>query len=178
VTRYTSAAETPAPAPAAAPAGLLRRLLANGFVRFLCVGGVSFVVDAGTLWLLRGKGHVNLTLATAIAYVLGMVVNFVLNRIVTFASDGHVGKQGAKYLVLVGLNFVWTIGVVDGLSHVWHYYLASKTLATFSYSVVTYFAYRHWVFGQDGLVPRRGGGTDPSSRQDAAGSEQSPVTTP
>lgn len=142
----------------AVPRPLLTRLFASPrgqrFVRFSLVGSFSFVIDTGTLWLLHSKAGLPLWLATTCGYLLGLTINFCLNRGVTFeSSDGHVGRQSAKYLVMVALNYLWTLGIVSAGSLVWRQYLLSKLIATTTYSIVNFFAYQHWVFGQDTLIP-------------------------
>jgi putative flippase GtrA len=135
---------------------LARTLGAPGthrFLRFAVIGGFSFGVDIGVLWLMHSKLGVSLSLSTTCGYALGFTINFYLNRGVTFASDGHVGRQGVKYLIMVGLNYLWTLGIVWAGTLVWRDYLISKVIASATYSIVNFFGYKHWVFGQDALIP-------------------------
>lgn len=141
-----------------AAGSLLARALGSAhgqrFLRFSLIGCFSLAIDMGTLWLLHGKVGLPLWLATTCGYLLGLTINFWLNRGVTFDSgDGHVGLQGAKYLVMVVLNYCWTLAVVSTGSLVWRQYLLSKLIATTTYSIVNFFAYQHWVFGQSRLIP-------------------------
>jgi hypothetical protein len=64
-----------------------------------------------------------------------------------------MGRQGARLLVLCGLNYVTTLAIVVGLSHIWSLYLASKMVATSFNAGFNYFAYRRWVFEHVADVP-------------------------
>jgi putative flippase GtrA len=96
-----------------------------------------------------------LAAATTLAFCCAFVVNLTLNRIFTFRVSGPMGRQGARLLVLCGLNYVTTLAIVVGLSHIWGAYLASKTIATVFNAAFNFFAYRRWVFAHvaDALVP-------------------------
>jgi putative flippase GtrA len=115
-------------------------------LRYALAGGVVYAVDITSLWVLHSKANLPLALATTLAFGCAFVANLTINRSFTFASSGHVGKQAVRLLVLVGLNYVSTLAIVVGLSHVWGNYLASKTIATAANAVFNFFAYRNWVF--------------------------------
>lgn len=136
----------------------LAALARHSAVRFLLVGGVSYLFDAGSLYLLHGVARLPLGLSTTLAFGLNLAVNFGLNRVMTFhgASEGAAGRQLARYLVLVGVNFVTTFSIVTGLAALGLNYLVAKTIATVLNAVGNYFAYRHWVFrgpAQDPVEP-------------------------
>jgi putative flippase GtrA len=57
-------------------------------VRYVFVGGTAFVTDAGTLWLCHGVFGLAIWLATTIAFAAAFVVNFGLNRVLTFTDSG------------------------------------------------------------------------------------------
>jgi putative flippase GtrA len=57
-----------------------------------------------------------------------------------------VGPALAKYLLLVGLNYLTTLGMVVGLAAVGLSYAVAKTLATIVNAALNYLAYRWWVF--------------------------------
>lgn len=118
------------------------------------VGVVSLVLDVAVLWVLDTQVGVPTALAAASGFTAGGVLNFALNRRVFRAADGHVGRQGARYLTLFVINLVITTVAVpvlalavgrlvedDGAS------LLVAKLATMAVLVVsnTVF-YRHWVF--------------------------------
>jgi putative flippase GtrA len=84
-----------------------RLSLARQFLRYVLCAGLAALVNflAGSL-LVDGFGFTSawhFPLAVALAYVLGMAVNFVLNRHYTFASDRR-GIDQARTFVVVALS--------------------------------------------------------------------------
>jgi putative flippase GtrA len=128
---------------AAVPPG---RSLGAVFGRFLLVGLLSYLADAGTLWLLHGGLGVPLLGATSIAFTVGLTVNYGLNRVLTFGSGARVGYEVSRYLLLVLANYVVTVGLVGGLTAAGLPYLASKTVTTAVLAIANFVAYRQWVF--------------------------------
>ncbi|GAA2034931.1 hypothetical protein GCM10009839_39470 [Catenulispora yoronensis] len=121
-------------------------------LRFLLVGGLAFVTDAGTLWFCHGVLGLAIWLATSFAFVTSYIVNFGLNRVLTFADqgarDGAMRDQTVKFTLLVAVNFVLTEAIMNGLtSHaVGMNYMVAKVLSTGFLTFLNFFAYRHWVF--------------------------------
>jgi putative flippase GtrA len=124
-------------------------------LRFGAVGALVSAIDIAALWVLHAEAGLPLAAATTLAFCCAFVVNLTLNRIFTFRVSGPMGRQGARLLVLCGLNYVTTLAIVVGLSHIWGAYLASKTIATVFNAAFNFFAYRRWVFAHvaDALVP-------------------------
>ncbi|MEU8814530.1 GtrA family protein [Actinoplanes sp. NPDC048796] len=123
----------------------LRITRSSGF-RFLIVGGTSVVVDAGLLWVLHGLAGMWLEPATAIAFLAGFLVNFLLNRQWAFASTGRLRHQLAKYLALVAVNLLITVLLVKALTTLGVMYLIAKVLTTAALSTINYFISRKWIF--------------------------------
>lgn len=115
-------------------------------VRYGAVGALVLAVDMSALWGFRSALGLPLGLATTLAFCCAFAANLTLNRVFTFRVDGPVARQGARLLVLSGLNYVSTLVIVLGLSHVWSAYLLSKVIATAVNAVFNYLAYRRWVF--------------------------------
>jgi putative flippase GtrA len=129
---------------------------ARSLPRFLIIGVLSFIVDAGTLFLTHGVLHMWLPLATTLAYAVAFTVNFTLNRLWTFGSTAALTGQAARYIALTGLNYLITLLIVNGLAATGISYLLAKVVSTAIIAGINYFAYRHWVFRpQSG--PRRAG---------------------
>ena len=115
-------------------------------LRFATVGALVYLIDMAALWACHAAAGLPLWLATTLAFGCAFVANLSLNRVFTFRVAGPVARQGARLLVLSGLNYVSTLVIVLGLSHVWSAYLLSKTIATVINAAFNYFAYRRWVF--------------------------------
>lgn len=82
--------------------------------RYVFVGGIAFVADWGMMVFLHEAIHTNVYIATAIAFVFGLIVNFVLSKIFVFqeASErtGTAGEFIAYGIIgVVGLLFTEVI---------------------------------------------------------------------
>jgi len=115
-------------------------------VRFAAVGATIYALDLSVLWLLHARVGLPLGVATTAAFCCAFAVNLGLSRTITFAASGPVAGQSARLLVTAGLNYLSTIAIVVGLSHVWRAFLAAKTLATAVNAVFNFTVYRRWVF--------------------------------
>jgi len=111
VEEHSSSAATVAESPA-----LMRWVQSESmrhFIKFAIVGAFTWMVDFATLALLQQtllvpeEPHLRLKVitATAIAFFIGITVNFLLHRYWTFkgASEGMLGKQLFRYSVVVGM---------------------------------------------------------------------------
>lgn len=114
--------------------------------RFVAVGGASVVIDAGLLYILHGRLGMALIPATAIAFLAGFMVNFLLNRQWSFASTGALHSQLFRYLALVLCNLVVTIALVQALTWAGVPYLVAKVATTACLSAVNYVISRKWIF--------------------------------
>jgi len=122
-------------------------LYKHRFVRYLFVGGTSFIIDEGLLILLHGKHNVWLPLATFIAYLIAFIYNFSLNRWWAFsaAENNTLRKHIVPYTILFFFNLVFTIMFVSLASHFINYAVA-KALAVIIQVSWTYFVYKNVIF--------------------------------
>lgn len=79
--------------------------LSAQFVRYLLVGGTSFVLEYG-LFCLLFHFQTPLLLANTVAYLTIFFVNFILMRIWAFKSQGNVPRQMLLSVLLVGFNLL------------------------------------------------------------------------
>jgi putative flippase GtrA len=129
--------------------GHLARLRHHPAPRFLVAGGVTFLVDIGSLRAFHGALGIALAPATVFAFVIAFLVNFTASRQWAFAATAKSGSarhQLARYLALVVLNLVSTLVIVVGLSAAGMNYLWAKVVAACVNAVGNFFIYRHWVF--------------------------------
>ena len=103
------------------------------FARYVFVGGLAFVLDICTLYVLTSKAGVHYLISAALAFLLGLTANYMLSRAwvfprrvlqnatVEFAIFAAIGVVG------LGLNELgmWLLSSVVGL-----YYLYSKIVTT------------------------------------------------
>ncbi|HVO86370.1 MAG TPA: GtrA family protein [Candidatus Binatia bacterium] len=124
-----------------------RYLYKHPLVRYIVVGGSTFIIDFGLLVVLHQKAGFGIALATSIAYWVAIAYNFFLNRSWTFsvAEKESLHKHLASYLILLGFNYVFTVIFVSILSrHI--YFGAAKALAVIIQTTWTYKVYKDYIF--------------------------------
>lgn len=143
-------APPPPSAPLTPPGAAARPSTLAKLVRFGVVGGVSAAVDLGLLVGLRELVGLSVALATTIAFWTALLVNFGLNRAWSFGAGGGgittAGTPFARYMVLVGINYVATLAIVTGGVALGVPYAVAKVLAIGLGALWTYVAYDRWVF--------------------------------
>ncbi|GAA5204226.1 GtrA family protein [Microbacterium jejuense] len=133
--------------PSAPHTSLIARVWSSSAVRYLVVGGFSFLFDVGVLWLLHDVLHVALAIATPVAFLLSFAVTYTLQRTVAFRAADGIAPSVLRYAILVAVNTVATTAIVwagDAIGLPW---IVGKIAAVVATTVWNYFAYRYWVFG-------------------------------
>lgn len=109
----------------------------NGFLqffRYIFVGGIATVVDWSILFLLTDFAHIYHLVSAVIAFVAGLVANFVLSQLLVFqANEARVNAvmEFVCYALIgvVGLGITEVILLL--LTNHWHmHYMLSKVIAT------------------------------------------------
>jgi putative flippase GtrA len=113
------------------------------FIRYVFVGGTTFVLDISLLVLLHSFLHINLAIATSLAYWIAIIYNFILNRWWAFSAseNSSLRKHLPPYLVLLGFNYLFTVLFVGFVSRVIAYELA-KVIAVPIQMIWTYPLYK------------------------------------
>ena len=101
--------------------------------RYTFVGGFAFVVDFGTLYVLTEFFEIYYLVSAAIAFTIGLLINYTLSVIWVFDTRTVKNKWlefaifTAIGMVGLGLNefFMWFFTEVAGL-----YYMLSKLIST------------------------------------------------
>jgi putative flippase GtrA len=129
------------------PANADTRRQLGPFVRFLVTGGLSYLVDVGTLVALNSGAGWSVGAATTGAYVVAFLFTFTMNRTWVFrASQAPAAGQVSRYLVLVGINYLVTLGIVLGLTSLGLEVVLAKTVAVVVIALSNFVVYRAWVF--------------------------------
>lgn len=129
-----------------APQTAIPMRISGTLVRYVGVGVLSLVVDAGTLGLLYEVAGWPLWLATSAGFWLSFAVNFLANKYVTFGARANGSRQLVRYAVLVALNYLANLGIVTGLVALGLAAVPAKVIAVAVLSVLNFIAYRQWVF--------------------------------
>lgn len=114
------------------------------------MGGFSFALDFFLLVFLHEYFGVQLWLATPVAFLASLGVNYLLSRFFTFAGTGARGTSFVKYIVLVVFNTIATSLIVAGFESFGGPYTLGKVASTVLMTVWNFFAYKHWVFARKG----------------------------
>lgn len=62
------------------------------FFRYIFVGGMAFVADFIALFLLKELLHLNLYIAVAIAFIFGLLTNYILSKLLVFTKENSIGE--------------------------------------------------------------------------------------
>lgn len=101
------------------------------FFRYIFVGGVAFLADGGSLFLITTIG-VNYLISVIFVFVIGLAVNYGLSKLLVFENSSVNGK--IEFLVygiigVIGLGFteiiMYVLTEIAGL-----YFMVSKVIAT------------------------------------------------
>jgi putative flippase GtrA len=128
--------------------------LRHPFARFVVVGCANFVVSFTAFYVTYelapfGESSARGALANLVAYAVGLVNSFVLNRLWTFRAEGHVGTHALKFGVLNAVTLVGSTLIIlllvdwAGLPGVavW----LPLTIATLT---THYLGMKHWAFAE------------------------------
>ena len=103
------------------------------FFRYCFVGGIATLVEGGALWLIqhfifKEADGLYVFISQAIAFVLGLITNFVLSKLFVFQEKSEKTNAAGEFIVYgvigaVGLGIkellLWIFNVKIG----WHYML-------------------------------------------------------
>ncbi len=122
-------------------------LYQHHFVRYVFVGGSTFVIDFALLFILHQNFNLSVAIATTIAYWISIIYNFALNRYWTFSAweRESLRRHLSAYLVLLGFNYLFTVITVSLLSHIIYFGLA-KVIAVAIQITWTYPIYKNVIF--------------------------------
>lgn len=73
--------------------------------RYVWVGGFAFIVDYGSLYILKEYVGFNYLLSAAIAFILGLAVNYLLSTLWVF-PDSRLSNKMAEFTVFASIGLV------------------------------------------------------------------------
>ena len=108
------------------------------FFRYIFVGGMAFVADFIALFILRECVKLNLYLAVGIAFILGLLTNYVLSKLLVFTRENSVGEFITftvigiigliftellmhLFAVVLGVQYLISKAIVAGIVLVWNF---------------------------------------------------------
>lgn len=82
-------------------------------LRYLFIGGMSFIIELSVLISVSELFSLSPTVAVAISFWIGLIASFVLQKYITFSSKDSdkktLSKQTILYGMLVLFNYAFTI---------------------------------------------------------------------
>ncbi len=114
------------------------------FLVFIAGGVLSALVDVGLMQLLLMLGRPALSAASA-GFVAGLMVNYLFHARVTFRQISSAGVV-ARYLTVVGLNYLITLAAVAVAHSLFALPLAGKLASLPLVAINGYLFSKHWVF--------------------------------
>jgi putative flippase GtrA len=117
------------------------------FGTFVAGGLLCALVDIGVMqWLLRAGAH--FTGATTAGFLAGLLVNYAFHSRVTFESAASTASF-ARYLCVVGLNYLLTMGCVSLAVSLAGMPLLGKIVSLPLVAVSGYLLSKFWIFRKD-----------------------------
>lgn len=118
-------------------------------MRYAVVGGVAFMVDYGSLWLLTEFVGLHHLVSAAIAFVLGLTCNYLISTAWVFGES----KLASRWVEFTAFAFIGIVGL--GLNELIIYlctdicglhYMLSKIISTALVFFWNFFARRFLLF--------------------------------
>jgi putative flippase GtrA len=126
---------------------LTKKLYYHSLIRYIVIGGVTFLMDFLLLVLLHGVLDVNVLIAASLSYWTAIAFNFVANRFWTFgATDTPVIKHLIAYLLLLGFNYLFTVAFIGIATNLDVHYTVAKIVSVAIQTSWTYALYKKVIF--------------------------------
>ena len=121
------------------------------FVKFGIVGASGFIVNLIVFTVLQrlvpNHAATGPYLAIySVAFLSGGVSNYFLNRIWTFRSTGHAGKEGAQFMAVSVAALLVGLGVSELVAPFFGHGHKTWFIATCAGIVVNFFVNKYWTF--------------------------------
>ena len=84
----------------------MRKFFDIKLIKFVLVGILNTVFSAAIMFLLYNLAHFGYWGASAVSYVLGSILSFVLNKRFTFENKDSVWKTGLRFAVNVAVCYL------------------------------------------------------------------------
>jgi len=119
-------------------------LLNRQFAVYVAGGVLCALIDIGLMQWLLARGHSAFTASSA-GFGAGLAVNYAFHAKVTFSTVSG-GRSLARYLCVVALNYLLTVGLVGAAHQLLGSALAGKLVSLPLVAVNGYLLGRYWIF--------------------------------
>lgn len=128
---------------------IINFLSEKSIIRYIFIGGSSFLIELGVIFFATHLFDTSPLIAVAISFWIGLVVSFVLQKVITFQNKEKkpekLAYQMTAYGILIVINYTFTLFVVATLENSIGAYEA-RTLALAITTVWNYLIYQKIIF--------------------------------
>ena len=121
--------------------------LRHEFVKYFTIGFSAFLLDVGSLYILKQHLEIKPYVAVMINQPLILLYVFFLNKHWSFKAGGLTHKQMIRFLAVAGLNYaistLWMWGLNERLGL---QYLVARTLNVALAVAWNFLLYKYWVY--------------------------------
>jgi putative flippase GtrA len=103
------------------------------FIRYFIVGGIAFIADFSALLLLKEWGELNYLLSATFAFIIGIVINYLLSIYWVFdqRAFSNIYAEFLMFAFIGALGVILNLGIIFCLTEQFNvFYLHSKLAAT------------------------------------------------
>jgi putative flippase GtrA len=118
--------------------------LQSQIARFLAVGGVTVLIDVGSMQALLWLGQ-SAWLSASVAFVVTLCFNYAAQSRITFERTMS-GARFARYLLLLAVNYALTLAFVLGAQALGYPPIWGKLASLPIVVVNTFLTSRYWVY--------------------------------
>ena len=111
----------------------------------LCVGVGSAIVDISVLYLLNEVVNIPSTLSISIAFISGLIFNYICHTYFTFGKSATKGNF-IKYLVVVIINYLLTLTLVNFQLALGFSIILAKIITLPIIAIITFILSNKWVY--------------------------------
>lgn len=123
--------------------------LLRQFIHFAAVGLTGTLVQYVSLWIGVEYFLISAPVASAIGYIFGSIVNYLLNYFFTFGSNKSHKEAASKYFSVVGIGWCINVALMSFfVSYLNWYYWFAQLITTgigliWNFSGSKWWAFRH-----------------------------------
>jgi putative flippase GtrA len=116
------------------------------FIKFAAIGALGTICHYILLIVMVSKFGQSPVLATSCGALLGAIINYVLNRSLTFRSSRKHREALPRFLLLATIGLVLNGLIMASLIDLGMFYLMAQLIATGFILLFNYFVSRVWIF--------------------------------
>jgi len=115
--------------------------------RYIVIGGTSFILDIGSLYIFKEWVGLSPVLAVAINQCFILSYIFILNKLWAFDSDQKIGSALPRFIILQIFNYCFGIlWMWIFYEHLGINYLIARVANIILFTTWNFFLYKTWVF--------------------------------